>query len=142
LLDNYSIDSNAIGLIDYGRLVFRIEEGAMAGGASGRYKELVSLILRSENLDELPEANLVPKRTSFFSRLMKSEDLPLDDPASGAERRSTAATGLFAAEELPLDIPPAPSAGHRSFIASLFSRETLPDDPVPVPGAVGHGPGH
>ena len=112
----------------------------MARGSFGRYAEWFGVIMRSENLDELPEVSLVPKRTSFFSRLMKSESLPFDDGVSGGQP-SPHTPGLLAAEPLPLDDRPEPRGGRTSFITTLFSRESLPVDPVPGPGPVGRDPG-
>ena len=111
----------------------------MARGSFGRYAELFSVVMRPENLDELPEESLVPEQASFFSRLMKSESLPFDEVSGG--QPSSPSPGLLTAEALPLDDRPEPRGGRTSFIATLFSRESLPVDPVPGPGPVGRGPG-
>jgi len=112
----------------------------MASGSNRRYAELIGIVMRSEKLDKLPEAALVPKRTSLFSRLMKSERLPFDPEVSGG-RPSPQFSGLLAAEPLPLDDRPEPRGGRTSFITTLFSRESLPVDPVPGPGPVGRDHG-
>lgn len=96
--------------------------------------------MKSENLDELPDAPLVPKLTSFFSRLMKSESLPFDAEVSGG-RPAPPISRLLAAEPLPMDDRPEPRGRRTSFIATLFSRESLPVDPVPGPGPAGRKPG-
>jgi hypothetical protein len=111
----------------------------MARGSFGRYAELFGFIMRSENLDELPEASLAPKRTSFFSRLMTSESLPFDEVPGGQPASRT--PGLLSAEALPLDDCPEPLGRGASFFATLFSRESLPFDPVPGPGHAGRDPG-
>jgi hypothetical protein len=113
--------------------------GTMARGSFGRYAELFGVVMSSENLDELPEASLGTKRTSFFSRLMTSESLPFDE-VSG-EEPSSRTSGLLTAEVLPFDARPEPRGGGTSFLATLFSRESLPVDPVPGPGHVGRDPG-
>ena len=110
--------------------------GTMVRGSFGRYAEWFGAMMRSENLDKLPEASLVPKKASFFSRLMKSESLPFDFEVSGG-RSSPQSSGFLTAEALPLDDRPEPHGGRTSFIATLFSRESLPVDPVPEPGPVG-----
>ncbi len=89
----------------------------MAGGSSGRFAEMMRVIVQSERLDELPEPPLDPNRVSFFSRLLKSECLPYDEC-------------------------PEPQGGRTPFIARLFSRETLPFDPAPTPGRTGRKPRH
>ena len=109
--------------------------GTMASGSFGRYAEWFGTIMRSEDLDKLPDTALVPKQTSFFSRLMKSESLPFDEVSGG--QASSPLPGLLTAEALPLDDRPEPRGGRTSFIATLFSRESLPVDPVPEPGPVG-----
>ena len=112
----------------------------MAGGSSGRFTELLRVIMRSEHLDELPEAPPDLQHASFVSTLMKAESLPFDaQPAEG--RRPTPASGIFAPEPLPLDDAPGPRGGRTSFFATLFSREALPVDPPPGPGPAGRGPG-
>jgi hypothetical protein len=138
--------------------------GTMARESIGRFTKLIGDILRSEQLDELPETTLVPERTSFVSRLLEAESLPLDEASPGggrnlprasgllaseplpfddrpAPRSSPRASGLFASESLPFDDRPGPRDGRPSFMATLFSRESLPLDPVPGPGPVrrGHG---
>jgi len=114
--------------------------GTMVRGSFGRYAEWFGAMMRSENLDKLPEASLVPKKASFFSRLMKSESLPFDFEVSGG-RPSPQTSGLFATEALPLDDRPEPRGGRTAFITTLFSRESLPVDPVPGSGHVGRDPG-
>jgi len=110
----------------------------MASGSFGRFAELIRVIIRFENLDELPEAPLVHKRTSFFSGLLKSENLPFDEEMSGGVH-SPYASGLFASEPLPLDARPEPRHGRASFFTTLFSREQLPADPVQESGPVDRG---
>ena len=110
----------------------------MARGALGRYAELLGVVMRSENLDKLPETDLMPKRSSLFSRLMKSERLPFD-PEVPRGRPSPQLSGLLGAEPLPMDARPEPRRGRVSFFATLFSGETLPADPVPAPGPDGRG---
>lgn len=112
----------------------------MASGIFRRYGELIGIVMKSENLDELPEARLVPKQTSFFSRLMESERLPFDAEVSGG-RSAPLTSRLLAAEPLPMDDRPEPRGGKTSFFATLFSRESLPVDPVPGPGPAGRKPG-
>jgi hypothetical protein len=97
--------------------------------------------MRSENLDKLPEAALVPKPISFFSRLMKSESLPFDFEVSGGRYSPRKTSGFLATEALPLDDCPEPRGGRTAFIATLFSRESLPVDPVPEAGPAGRDPG-
>jgi hypothetical protein len=115
--------------------------GTMAHGLFGRFAEVIGVVMRSENLDELPEAPLVPRLTSFFSRLLTSESLPFDDEAPG-ERAQPRASGLFAFEALPRDDRPEPHSRRSSFIATLFSRESLPVDPVRGSGPAGRATGH
>lgn len=81
----------------------------------GRYKEWINAVMRSEDLDELPEALLAPQRNSFVSKLLKTESLPLDDRP---ESRNASI----------------------SFLTTLFSREKLPVDPVSGPDPVGRAP--
>jgi len=114
--------------------------GTMASGSFKRYAEWIGVLMRSEDLDELPETPLVPKLTSFFSRLLKSESLPFDE-AVPSGRSSSLTSGLFSAEPLPLDERPESRGGRTSFVVKLFSRESLPVDPVPEPGPVGRDPG-
>lgn len=112
----------------------------MASGSFGWYTEWISVVLGSEDLDNLPEASLVPKQASFFSRLMKSESLPFD-PEVSTGRPSPQTSGLLAAEPLPMDAFPEPRVGRASFFATLFSRESLPVDPVPGTGPAGRTSG-
>ena len=113
----------------------------MTNGASGRFAELIRVIIRSENLDELPEVPVDSGRASFFSRLMKSESLPLDEVVSVGQRLPRG-SGIFASELLPLDDRLEPFGGRPSFVATLFSREPLPVDSAPGPRPVGRAPGH
>jgi len=114
--------------------------GTMARGFFGRYLEWIGIFMRSENLDELPEAPLDPERTSFIFRLLKSESLPFDDVVAGGQRPALL-SGFLASEPLPLDDCPKPRDGRASFIARLFSRESLLEDPIPGPGSVSRGHG-
>lgn len=114
--------------------------GMMASSSSGRYIELMNFLLKSEDLDELPKANLESERTPFFSGLLKSECLLFDDADGG--RRTLSTSGLFSFEILPLEERPEPHHRRASFFAMLFSREKLPEDPVPDRGAVGRRPAH
>jgi hypothetical protein len=112
----------------------------MASAFLSRYAELIRVIMKSEDLDELPQAALGPGRASLLSVILKAESLPFDD-AEPAGKRSPHGSGLFASEVLPLDDRHEPLDNRASFIARLFSRETLPVDPIPGPGPGGRGPG-
>ena len=112
----------------------------MTRGSSGRFTELLRVIMRSEQLDELPKASPDPRRTSFVSKIMKAEGLPFDEEPS-RERQPRRTSGIFASEPLPFDDAPGPRGGHLSFFATLFSRESLPVDPPPGPGPGGRSPG-
>lgn len=111
----------------------------MASGSSGRYKEWMDFLLKSEAIEDLPAAASESSRLSFFSGLMQSENLMFDDPVKG--RLEPRASGLLASEPLPLDDRPEPRVGRRSFFATLFSREPLPEDPLPGRGAGGRRTG-
>jgi hypothetical protein len=101
---------------------------------------LLSVIMRSESLDELPESPRGPERTLFLSRLLKSESLPFDDSVP-AGQNVPRTSGLFLSEPLPFDDTRKPREGRRSFLATIFSSETLPADPVPGSGPVDREPG-
>ncbi len=107
----------------------------MAHTARGRWGAWISLILRPEKLDELPETPKGSTGGSFFGWLMRAESLPFDEIVVNGQRGSSP-SGLFAAESLPLDTPPDRRAGRRSFFAILFSRERLSDSPVAAPNSV------
>ena len=112
----------------------------MARGFSGRLAELLRVIMRSEHLDDLPEASCDLPHTPFITTLLKPESLPFDEEPRGG-RRPGPASGIFASEPLPIDDAPGPRGGRTSFVATLFSREALPVDPPPGPGPAGRGPG-
>jgi len=95
------------------------------------FKRMVDVIIRTEELDEIPQVVPNHQRASFFSRLMKSEDLPFEEVPAAARRASPPA-GLFLAEQLPLDEPSETLGGRVSFASRLFSTEQLPFDPTPV----------
>ena len=113
----------------------------MASGSSGRFAEWLSVLMRSENLDELPESPKDANRTSVLSKILKSESLPYDEAVSGGRQGSPRSSGIFASETLPTDERPEPRGGRTPFIASLFSRETLPVDPAAGPAPAGRSPG-
>jgi len=113
----------------------------MASGSYERLKEWISFIMKSEVLDEVPEAPVGAGRTSFFSGILKSEALPFDEAVSEGES-APISSRLFASEQLPWDDRPAPGGGRPSFVATLFAREQLPVDPVPAPGLAGHSDNH
>ena len=100
----------------------------MAGGSSGRFKELLGIVMKSEVLDELPEVHPDRERTSVFSKIMRSEVLPFDEQ-DGVKRRAPLAPGLFATETLPYDEPAESRRGRIPFMTTLFSREELSQDP-------------
>ena len=112
----------------------------MTRGSSGRFTELLRFILRSEHLDELPEASPNLQRTSLVSSLMKAESLPFDEAPSG-QRHPRPTSGIFASESLPFDDAPGPRGGRSSVFATLFSQESLPVDPPIGPGPAGRGSG-
>ena len=90
----------------------------MASGSTGRMAELLQVIMRSESLDELPEAPLDPTRTSFIAKLMKSEILPYDEAERGGAV-SPPASGLFASERLAMDDNPAVRGARPSILRAL-----------------------
>ena len=112
----------------------------MASGSSGRYTEMLKVIMRSESLDELPEVSVNPERTSFFSKVLQAESLPIDEAALRGKRLK-GTSGLLAFETLPFDERPDLRGGRTSFFSTLFSRESLPEDPIPGPGPAGRGHG-
>ena len=112
----------------------------MVSGSSGRFKELLGVIMKSEVLDELPEVRPNQDRSSVFSTIMRTEVLPFDETERGSQR-APLAPGLFAPEILPFDDVHEQRRPRIPFMTTLFARETLSLDPKPEPGPVGRAHG-